>query len=69
MKAFINNFEINIFKGATIRDAVLAYSKHSSKKLNSGYLAVYDRFGFLTEPDGPVSEGRHFFLKVKRKQN
>jgi hypothetical protein len=31
--------------------------------LKSGKLCVYDRFGNLTETDGPVYEGQVFFLK------
>jgi hypothetical protein len=65
VKVFLNHREMTIFKGATIRDVVLAYSKSSYKRLISGYLNVYDRFGFQTEPDGPVMEGQHFYLKVK----
>jgi len=65
----INDKEITIFKGARLADAVLSYSKHSYKMVKSGYLAIFDRFGFLTEADGPALEGQHFFLKVIRKQH
>ena len=64
MRVFINNTEVNIFYGATLKETIMAYSKTSYKKLKSGYLAVYDRFGFRTEMDGPVFEGQQFFLKV-----
>jgi hypothetical protein len=63
MKVTINKSIITIFKGATISDMVLAYSERSFKMLKSGKLCVYDRFGNLTEPDGPVYEGQLFFLK------
>ncbi len=65
MKVILNNSEIIIFKGATISDMVLAYSVRSHKMLISGKLCVYDRFGNLTEIDGPVYEGQMFFLKRK----
>jgi len=64
VNVFLNNKEITIFKGAVIKDIVLAYSKTSYKRLGSRYLSVYDRFGFQTEEDGPVSEGQQFYLKV-----
>jgi hypothetical protein len=64
LKVFINNREIVIFRGATVGDAVLNYSVFSYKKLKTGYLSVIDRFGFRTEPDGPLMEGQHFLLKV-----
>jgi hypothetical protein len=63
MKVILNKSEINIFKGATISDLVLAYSERSYKMLKNGKLCVFDRFGNLTEIDGPVYEGQMFFLK------
>jgi hypothetical protein len=64
MKVYLNGKEIIIFKGATLGDVVLASSKQSYKMLKSGYLGIYDRYGFLTESDGPAVEGQQFFLKI-----
>jgi hypothetical protein len=69
MKVYMNKKEIDIFQGATLWDVLLAYSKHSFKMATNGYLAVYDRFGFLTELDGPAMESQHFFLKVAPKNS
>jgi len=63
MKVILNKSEIIIFKGATISDLVLAYSERSYKMLKNGKLCVFDRFGNLTEADGPIYEGQMFFLK------
>jgi len=63
MKVTINKHEIILFKGATINDLVLAYSERSHNMMKLGKLCVYDRFGNVTEPDGPVYEGQIFFLK------
>lgn len=63
MKVTLNKSEIIIFKGATISDMVLVYSERSHKMLKSGKLCVFDRFGNLTENDGPVYDGQLFFLK------
>ncbi len=63
MKVTLNNSEIIIFKGATISEMVLAYSIRSHKMMRNGKLCVYDRFGNLTDPDGPVYEGQLFYLK------
>ncbi len=68
MKVFLNNREITIFRGATVGEIVMAYSKHSYRKLKSGYFSIYDRYGYLTEPDGPSREGQYFFLKVTPKK-
>jgi len=64
MLVFVNNRRVEVFGGATLLDVVRAYSLTSSKQLLSGYLAVYDRFGYNTEPDGPAVEGGHYFLRV-----
>lgn len=64
MKVYVNDIPVIIFRGARVGEVVLAYSKHGYKLLRSGYLTIYDRFGNLTEPDGPVLEGQHFFLRV-----
>ncbi len=63
MKVILNNTELNIFKGATLNDLVLMYSERSYKMLKNNKLCIYDRFGNMTEPDGPVYEGQVFFLK------
>lgn len=67
MKVFINKRPVIIFKGATLADAVLAYSPRSFKLLLNGYLSIFDRFGNLTEHDGPVQEGQHFSVKITSK--
>jgi hypothetical protein len=64
MKVYINNKEMRIFKGACIQDALLAYSPRLIKMVLSGKLSVFDRFGNLTELDGPLVEGQK--LKLKR---
>lgn len=64
MKVFVNDRGVEVFRGATLLDAVRAYSRVSFKRLLSGYLAVFDRFGYRTEPDGPAVEGGHYFLQV-----
>jgi hypothetical protein len=68
MRVYINRKGIDIFTGATLRDVLLSYSKHCYKLVQNGYLAVYDRFGFITGTDGPVLDEQHFFLKVAEKK-
>jgi hypothetical protein len=63
MTVTLNNNTVMIFKGATVADMVLAYSQRSYKMLKAGKLRVFDRFGNLTEADGPVYNGQVFFLK------
>jgi hypothetical protein len=68
MRVYINRKVVDIFQGATLGDVVLAYSKRCFKMVMSGYLDVYDRFGYLTSVDGAVSDGQHFTLKVAKKK-
>jgi len=62
MKAFVNKQEIEVFRGATVADLVLAFSESDWKLLKEGRISVYDHYGNLTEADGPIIEGQHFFL-------
>lgn len=63
MKVYINKKEICIFEGACIRDALQAYSPRSLRMVLTGKLSIFDRFGNLTEPDGPLIEGQQLTLK------
>ena len=63
MKVYINQEEIAIFAGARVKDAILAYSQEIWKKVSKGELEVNDRFGNLTDPEGPIQEGQHITLK------
>ncbi len=63
MKVYINKKEIRIFQGARIRDAVLSCSPRLLKMVLAGRLTVHDRFGNLTELDGPLIEGQRLILK------
>jgi hypothetical protein len=67
MKVFLNNKEITIFKGATLGEVVLSFSKTSYRKVQTGVLGIFDRFGYLTEPDGPAFEGQQYYLRIIRK--
>jgi hypothetical protein len=63
MKAYLNNKEIEIFRGATIHELLMAYSLRSTRMVKEGKWLVIDRFGNQTETDAPVSEGQHFMIK------
>jgi hypothetical protein len=63
MKVYINKKEVCIFAEACIRDALRAYSSRSLRMVLTGKLSVFDRFGNLTEPDGPLIEGQQLTLK------
>ncbi len=66
MTVFINDKPVSVFYGATLKETILKHSKKSYAMLLSGYLGIFDRFGNLTETDGPVADGQRFFLRVIR---
>ena len=63
MKVYINHKPICIFAGARILDAIRAYSAVSLKQVQNESLVILDRFGNLTEPDGPLQDGQRLYLK------
>lgn len=63
MKVTVNGHRVNIFQGATAGDAVLAYSQHSFRRVMSGKLMIYDRFGNMTDPGGALIDGAVIHLK------
>jgi hypothetical protein len=62
---FINNKEINIFKGARVCDAVLAYSKSYYNMLIKETLRVMDQHGNIIAEDAPLEEGQAISIKKK----
>lgn len=63
MKVFINKKELEIFMGARVQDALLAYSQRSFNLVKQGKMAIFDRFGNLTDLDGSLANGQHLTLK------
>jgi hypothetical protein len=61
----MNNREVVIFSGATVADAVRAYSRRSAKLLEKGTFRVFDQYGNQTESDGELTEGQKLFLKKR----
>jgi hypothetical protein len=55
MIIFINQKEFQIFEGATVRDAVLAFDKKAHQLLLKGKLEVQDRYGHVLENDGELT--------------
>jgi hypothetical protein len=64
MKIFINQKEIQVFDGATVKDAVLAYDKKAHEFLLNGKLAVHDRYGNLLENDGALTAEQQITLET-----
>jgi hypothetical protein len=65
MKIYINQKETEIFAGACVKDAVLAYDITAWQLLLKGKLAAHDRYGNIVEPDGALSAGQSLTLNPK----
>jgi hypothetical protein len=63
VKIMMNNREVVIFSGATVADAVRAYSRRSAKLLENGKFRVFDQYGNRTEADGELTDGQKLYLK------
>jgi hypothetical protein len=62
VKVYVNNREVILFRGASVTDAVRAFSPDSAHLLESGALIALDRFGNETDPGGELSEGAVILL-------
>ena len=63
MKIFINDEEITIFHGATVKDVMRAYYVQHGKKIPCIMPTVTDTFGNSVAPDGELSEGNHLYIR------
>ena len=63
MRVYINQKEIEIFVGASVKDAVLAFDKTAWKLYLKGKLAVYDGYGNSIDPDGALTANQSLILK------
>ena len=63
MKIYINKNEVEIFAGACVKDAILAYDKTAWQLLLKGKLTVHDHYGNSVEPDGALSVNQSLTLK------
>ena len=63
MKIYINQKEVEIFAGACVKDAILAYDKTAWLLLLKGKLAAYNRYGSRVDPDGSLSANESLILK------
>lgn len=68
MKIVVNKKEINTFKGARLGDVVRTYSARSYLLLEKGLYEIVDKYGNVTEPDGPAHEGQCIFIRMAKKE-
>ncbi|MBK7212346.1 MAG: hypothetical protein IPH88_03400 [Bacteroidales bacterium] len=63
MLVYLDQKEIQVFRGARLMDALLAFSPKLFDKVVNGDCLILDRFGNITELDGPLREGQKLFTQ------
>ena len=63
MIVYINKSKIDIFQGARVKDAILAYSRRSYQLFMRERLIALDRFGNLTDAEGALVNEQMITLK------
>lgn len=68
MKITINDTILDIYNGATVRDAVIKYYLQQGKKIPGRFPVVEDRYGNTVASDGELTEGNILFIRTKNKK-
>jgi hypothetical protein len=58
MIIIINTKKVELFRGATVTDAIRIFSERWHTLLSEGRARVTDRFGNITEPDGELTDNQ-----------
>lgn len=68
MRVFINDQALEIFSGATVRDAVNMFERlmGAEKTVDTG--EIHDHWGNSVSPAGELSEDDRLYLKVRTKE-
>jgi hypothetical protein len=65
MIVFINDRKLEVFEGAHLQDAVLAYSKSAYQLLLKGEICLKDERGNGMDSDGRLWEGIQLYIIKK----
>jgi hypothetical protein len=63
MKIKVNEKTVEIFSGASVKDAVLKYSRTAWKQVRDQKKSVFDLYGHEIASDGELSEGSELFVE------
>lgn len=63
MKIFVNNTELELFRGARAKDAVRAYYRSMEETEDTtGLQHIFDPFGNTIDPDGELTDNAQLIL-------
>lgn len=68
MKITVNDTVLELYNGATVKDAVLEYFVHLGKKSPGRFPVVEDRYGNAVAADGELTDGNVLFVRTKNKR-
>ncbi|AEW20921.1 hypothetical protein TFKS16_1695 [Tannerella forsythia KS16] len=63
MKVFVNDIEVDIFRGGRAKDAILKYYSQSGQRFKKRNLDIRDEWQNTIAEDSPMSENRKIYLK------
>lgn len=64
MNIFINDEEITVFNGATVKDAMRAFYVQHNKVFPCSLPTITDGYGNSVASDGELTEGNHLYIKT-----
>jgi hypothetical protein len=65
MQVKVNGQTIEIFAGAKVKDALMAYSSEQWKRVRNNQSTVHDGRGHLVGLDGELGGGEELFIKAR----
>ncbi|MCT8140480.1 hypothetical protein H1D32_24075 [Anaerobacillus sp. CMMVII] len=63
VKAFVNNIEVELFYGATLKHAILRANESLYKKVIKGQAIIKDQEGNVVDIGGSLGEGFRYFVE------
>lgn len=68
MKITVNDTILELYNGATVKEAVLKYFLQKGKKVPGRFPVVEDRYGNTLAADGELSDGNALFIRARNKK-
>lgn len=63
IKVFVNDKPVEVYRGMTVKHALIAFDQTTYEAATRGELAVEDADGFRTGLDGAVFEGGRIYTR------
>jgi hypothetical protein len=67
VKAYVNNIEVELFYGATMKHALLKVNEKLYKKVINGQAEIKDQEGNVVDIGGSLGDGFSYFVESLQK--